>query len=38
MQAGLAVLTPDTLDAAAIETVREQALALSDVLAMTYFR
>jgi uncharacterized alpha-E superfamily protein len=38
MQSGLAVLTPENFDDKVIETVRGQALGLSDIIATTYFR
>ncbi len=38
MQASVAVLTPTTLDAAALRAIRRQAFDLSDLISTTYFR
>jgi uncharacterized alpha-E superfamily protein len=38
MQASVAVLTPMTLDAAALRAIRRQAFDLSDLISTTYFR
>lgn len=38
MQTDLAVLTAETLDKAALEPIQQQAYALSDIIAATYFK
>ncbi|MCA3563620.1 MAG: circularly permuted type 2 ATP-grasp protein [Methylocystis sp.] len=38
MQTSVAVLTPTTLDGAALQAIRQQAFDLSDLISTTYFR
>ena len=38
MQAGLAILTPETLDEAALATARAQAESLSEIIVAAYFQ